>query len=351
MEHNFPTSIFSGNYHTGHCQGIAVDKKNRVIYYSFTTQLVKTDFDGRFLGSVTGLLAHLGCISFNEEDGLVYGSLEYKNDAIGRGILKHISKEEELENAFYIAIFDGEKITRENMDAESDGIMRATFLKRVTDDYLGTAPNGQPHIHGCSGIDGTAIGPVPGEVGGKNYLFVSYGVYGDTTRQDNDYQVLLRYDIAELKKYARPLSQKNMHKSGAEMRGQAYFLYTGNTEYGVQNLEYDPFTKSYFLCVYRGKKPQFPNFPLFMLDATVPAREEELKGCNGEKGNVLTLKEGGLQSASGVSGYPYEYGSTGFAALGNGLYYVSYDGRNGNDWFTTVRLCAWDSKTPLTIVL
>ena len=85
---DFPKSIFSGDYRTGHCQGIAVDTKKRVIYYSFTTQLVKTDFDGNFLGSVGGLLGHLGCIQFRASDGLVYGSLEYKNDAIGRGILQ-----------------------------------------------------------------------------------------------------------------------------------------------------------------------------------------------------------------------------------------------------------------------
>ena len=83
---DFPKTIFSGSYPTGHCQGIAVDTKNRVIYYSFTTQLVKTDFDGNFLGSVGGLLGHLGCIQFRASDGLVYGSLEYKNDAIGKGI-------------------------------------------------------------------------------------------------------------------------------------------------------------------------------------------------------------------------------------------------------------------------
>ncbi len=156
---DFPKTIFSGDYRTGHCQGIAVDTKNRVIYYSFTTQLVKTDFDGNFLGSVGGLLGHLGCIQFRISDGLVYGSLEYKNDAIGRDILQK-NNAETIENAFYIAVFDGTKIVRANMDAEKDGIMTAAFLSRVTDDYLGTDKNGCEHILGCSGIDGTAIGPI-----------------------------------------------------------------------------------------------------------------------------------------------------------------------------------------------
>ena len=67
----------------GHIQGIAVDSKREFIYVSFTTLLVKLDMQGNVIGSVTGLLGHLGCLEFNEEDGRVYGSLEYKNDAIG----------------------------------------------------------------------------------------------------------------------------------------------------------------------------------------------------------------------------------------------------------------------------
>ena len=173
--HSLPTSIPSGSYPYGHCQGIAVDTQKRVVYYSYTTALVKTDFDGNFLGSVIGLLGHLGCIVRRPSDGLVYGSLEYKNDAIGQGILKRANAES-VENGFYIAVFDGDRITRADMDAERDGIMTAAYLAPVTDDYLGTAENGRPHIHGCSGIDGTAIGPMPGSDDKKEWLFVAYGV-------------------------------------------------------------------------------------------------------------------------------------------------------------------------------
>ena len=85
---DLPLEIFSGYFHGGHCQGIAVDTARKFIYYSFTTELVKTDLNGRLIGSVTGLLGHLGCIDFCDADGRVYGSLEYKNDAIGKGIPK-----------------------------------------------------------------------------------------------------------------------------------------------------------------------------------------------------------------------------------------------------------------------
>ena len=70
-----PRFIDSGFWNTGHCQGIAVDLEKGFVYYSFTTMLIKTDLQGRLVGTVSGLLGHLGCIDFCEGDGRVYGSL------------------------------------------------------------------------------------------------------------------------------------------------------------------------------------------------------------------------------------------------------------------------------------
>ena len=52
---------------------------------------------------MTDLAGHLGCIAFNEADGCVYGSLEYKNDAIGAGILRSVGKDGANTDGFYIA--------------------------------------------------------------------------------------------------------------------------------------------------------------------------------------------------------------------------------------------------------
>ena len=82
------TPIFTGTWGKCHIQGIAVDEQKGYIYYSFTTKLVKAKLDGTVIGSVDGLLGHLGCIAFH--DGKVFGSLEYKNDSIGRGILSSL---------------------------------------------------------------------------------------------------------------------------------------------------------------------------------------------------------------------------------------------------------------------
>ena len=73
-----------------------MDRENGFIYYSFTTELVKTDLQGNLIGSVTGLLGHLGCIDFCDRDGRLYGSLEYKRDAIGQDILERLGSDAEL---------------------------------------------------------------------------------------------------------------------------------------------------------------------------------------------------------------------------------------------------------------
>lgn len=48
---------------------------------------------------------------------------------------------------------------------------------------------------------------------------------------------------------------------------EKYFVYTGNTTYGIQNIEYDSYTNGIFAAVYKGKKPEFENYSLFMLES------------------------------------------------------------------------------------
>ena len=154
---NLPRTIYSKEWKAGHIQGIAVDKEQKYIYYSFTTMLIKADMQGNIVGTVTGLLGHLGCIEFNDEDGRIYGSLEYKNDSIGRGILKQENTTKQWTTAFYVAIFDVDKITREGMNAEKDGIMTSVYIPTVLEDFEAKViSNGKSleHRHGCSGFDG-----------------------------------------------------------------------------------------------------------------------------------------------------------------------------------------------------
>ncbi|MBQ7761295.1 MAG: hypothetical protein IJ400_04490 [Clostridia bacterium] len=315
---NFPRKIFSGYHGNCHCQGIALDQKNGYIYYSFTTKLIKADLNGNIIGSVDGLIGHLGCIDFCEQDGRVYGSLEYKNDIIGREILKtlHLTSKE-IENGFYCVIFDVDKINRLNMDAERDGIMRAVYLSEVTEDYEANSPQGVPHKYGCSGIDGLGWGPMWGSEKGKEYLRVCYGVYGDRAREDNDYQIILTYDAKNWwDTIAKPLNQGKMHHLGENSISKC-FVKTGSTNWGVQNLEYDSYKKRWMLAVYRGGKPQFPNYDMFFISANEKPKQSIHSAYNEE---ILELPV--------EKGIYFPYGSTGMYAFGNGYYYFSKQGQD-----------------------
>jgi len=145
---NLPREIRSGEQGPFHVQGIAVDLERGYIYFSFTTKLLKMDFEGNLIGSVDGMTGHLGCLTMNPADGRVYGSLEYKDDAIGKGIRRTLDagqvapEDEKDRTGFYVAIFDVDRITRPDMDAEKDRVMTTVYIKEAVDDYFATAENG-----------------------------------------------------------------------------------------------------------------------------------------------------------------------------------------------------------------
>ncbi len=337
-----PRTIFSGLHGNHHVQGIAVDKDRGYIYFSFTTKLIKADLQGRLIGSVDGLTGHLGCIAMNPADGRIYGSLEYKNDAIGIGIAGESAKNRE--SAFYIAVFDPEKITRPSMDPEKDGVMSTVYLREVVDDYYGKDTNrgrDVEHRYGCSGIDGIMFAPKPGK-GGKRLLHVAYGVYGDLSRTDNDHQVILAYDVAGWKKYESVLSQDNPHKKGPSKPSDKYFVFTGNTNWGIQNLEYDESANKAVAAVYRGVKPHYPNYSLFYIDWSKPAKKVHLNGFDRKEiQSTLTLAEEGIyDETSGTNGWHFPWGATGISAVGDGYFYISHH----SDWpeqNSTVHLYKW----------
>ena len=86
-------------------------------------------------------------------------------------------------------------------------------------------------------------------------LFVAYGVWGDNARTVNDNQVILMFDWRSFGDAAKPLSQAAPHHSGVRS-AERFFLYTGNTTWGVQNLEYDSYLDAWIVAVYIVKKPQ-----------------------------------------------------------------------------------------------
>ena len=345
-----PRTILSGEQGPFHVQGIAVDLERGYIYFSFTTKLLKMDLAGNLIGSVDGLTGHLGCLTMNPADGRVYGSLEYKDDAIGKGIRKTLDGESEGadQTGFYVAVFDVDRIVRPDMDAERDRVMTAVYVKEAVDDYFAETVNGGrtvAHRFGCSRFGS-------GEEG--DWLYVAYGIYGDTLRTDNDYQVLLAYDTKEWKRYEQPLSQSNLHKSGPAAPDRKYFVRTGNTSYGIQNLAYDPASGNLYAAVYKGRKPHYPNWSLFVIDGSKPARRESLQGFDTPtEGEVLSLVEAGNPDG-GIGGWNFKWGATGLCPLGGGYFYISENARSKEtrQQSSTVRLYEWtgDAATPFRAV-
>jgi hypothetical protein len=339
-----PLHIHGGAWPTSHLQGIALDHTGGYMYWSFTQMLVKTDLDGNVLGTVEGITGHLGSMDFNPKDGRVYASLEYK-----------------AQEAFYVAIFDGDSIDEIGMNAETDGVMTTVYLDEVVEDYTadmdgdghfdGDTADTDDHRYGSSGIDGIAFGPEFGKQGGKQMLMVAYGIYENNDRIDNDHQVILAYDTTQWSKYEQPLSQDDPHDSGpAEIDGK-YFVFTGNTRYGVQNLDYDPHSGNWLMAVYEGSKPQYPNYSFFIVDGSAAPQTGLIRGqAEPEWGELLTLLPDGLyDAASGTFGWEF-HGQFGIFSLGNGYYYVGEgqrvveDGVNLQDG--DVYLYRWTGEAP-----
>lgn len=360
-----PDSIYSGKQGKMHVQGMAIDSANGHIYLSFTDKLVKLDLSGKLVGSVTGFVGHLGDLDIS--NGKIYGSLEYKSDAIGKGIKKTLGRSDKGEDAFYVAIFETSRIVRPDMNAEKEDLLKTVYIQEAVNDYkakVQTEGKTQLHRFGCSGIDGITFAPAIGKnkstrdnsKNAKQYLYVAYGIYGDTTRTDNDHQIILQYDITNWNSYAQNLNQESLHQSGPNKPDEKYFVKTGNSRYGIQNLAYDSHSGNLFAAVYHGAKSAFPNYDLFVIDGN--ARPVAAKLLSGEKVKTLSLIGPSESNAKTVTvtrgkdvpaGWHFKYGATGLGPLGKGEFYLSHDKKSSDgQQQTTLHKYKWtgDKENP-----
>ena len=345
---NLPDSISSGKQGAFHVQGMAVDKAHGFIYFSFTDKLIKMDLSGNMVGSVTGLVGHLGDLAFDPETNTIYGSLEYKNDAIGKGISKKLGLKNSNDVNFYIAMFDGLRIVNPGMNAGEADVLKTVWLKEVVNDYNAEVEEGNrtvAHRFGCSGIDGVTLAPSIGhKKDHKKYLYVAYGIYGDTSRNDNDHQVILKYSISNWNKIGQKITQENPHHSGPEKPMAKYFVKTGNSTYGIQNLAYDSYTGNFFAAVYKGSKTEFPDYSLFVIDGHKKPVNITISSDNKKiKVKSLSLLQAGLHDAeTGIRGWNFKWGSTGIFPLGDGFFYISHnDKTNDGQQATTIYKYKW----------
>ena len=294
------TALLNGYYHydtidlcggSSHMQGICVDDKMEYMYFSYTDVLAKVDLKtGKVVGSVGGFGAgsfgtpggaHLGCLAYY--DGKIYGSLEYKEPG----------------KKFFIAVFDEDAITEVGMDMKDmesgvDGIL----LYEPTSDFrdpLGDTVSAEDgfavneenagHKYACSGIDGVTFGTMPGDTSGKMYLFVAYGVYGGakwSNRYDNNYNVIQVYDPDDLNDnvvkrftYERGLST-DYEDSEALHACDTLYVWTGNTNYGAQNMEWDRKTGDIVLYTY-ANTTKWHDYTMFVIDGSRAPVEQEIE--------------------------------------------------------------------------
>lgn len=336
----FPLSLAGGSWDVKHCQGIAIDTDKGYVYYSYTTILVKCDLEGNIVGTVTGFTGHLGDIAFNKKDRKLYCGYY----AEGR-------------KGFYTVIFNADKITKKNMKATDKNIVRTVHLQEVWKDYytdlnddgkISGGVSSPDHRFGCSGIDGIEFGPSFSDPSKKNLLTVAYGIYGNTKRKDNNYQVLLQYDVTDWwKTYAKPFSKTEFHKSGPEKCSGKYFVYTGNTSYGVQTISYFDEMNIWLLNCYKGSKSSYQNFSLFAVDADVKPEIQLLKGQpTPTLGYVLSLyQDGEYDKKHDIYGWNTSYGQKGMTYVGDGLFYIVHPYKS---WFgTQTAICylhIWDPE-------
>lgn len=152
--------------------------------------------------------------------------------------------------------------------------------------------------------------------------------------------------------YERPLTEADPHRVGPGKVDGKYFAFTGNTHYGVQNLEYDPYLERWWMGVYQGTKPQYPNYLMFAVDAKDRPRYQSPTGLDGEKGLILPLAQDGLlDEATGIRGWNRD-ASVGIQSLDNGLYYLAeqtkIDGQQASE--ITLETCTGDAENPFVPV-
>ena len=231
--------------------------------------------------------------------------------------------------------------------------MRTVHLPEVWKDFSAKVKNGgktYSRRYGVSGTDAMCFGPSFSS-GKGHYLTVSCGTTPQTERTDNDYQVLLQYDVTSWwDEYAQPLNESKEHHIGPQKHSGKYFIYTGNTNYGVQTMTYFPELNLWMLNVYVTlKEEEFPDYNLFIIDGDIKPEKQALKGQQGEDiQKVLTLYQDGLRHENtGIYGWSASNGAKGMEYVEKGLFYVIHPYKTWYGKQTGVAyLYVWDGTAP-----
>lgn len=181
---------------------------NGHMYWSFTDTLVKTTMKGIVRRQVEVFGGHLGDCDYY--DGKIYVS--YMGNSPPNSYWEDWS-------AFKIYVFDAEDLSLINT-LDLDICYKYKSLARTPED-----------TRGFQGIDGVAIAPDPKT--GEHKLFVACALWTDEKYAN---QIILQFTL------------DGVYET-------EYYIPTGNTVYGIQNLDYDWDKKEFWFTTYYAASP------------------------------------------------------------------------------------------------
>jgi hypothetical protein len=241
-----------------HLQGFSSDS-GKYMYWSFTDSLVKTDMKGTALAEVPIDSGHLGDIDFY--DGVIYASF------LGQALPGH---DWDDWTSFCVYMFAAEDLKLINI------------LKLEECEKYFSVKGSKDDKRGFCGIDGITVGRDVAT--GERKLQIACGMLSDKSYTK---QVILQYSLDGNFKYKYE---------------KEYHIETGNTVFGIQNLDYDEETGRYWFTTYDAEKEYQAYNTLYCVD-----------------GDLKTILK------------KYHYSSPyGFDCIGGGKYYASLQsGENG----------------------
>ena len=288
-----------------HLQGLCVDDELKYMYLS-ADQIVKVDMEtGKVVGTLDGFSTVSGIAAMN---GMHLGSLEYHDGWIYTAVIAGNPY-----GKLMIIAIEASAIDRVGMQVNDiEGSVRAVLMKDHMDDYCDpvdetiftgwkgpgyfTMSDREGHRFGCGGADGITIGTYPGDKSGKQYVIASYGIYANdanSIRQDNEYTILKFYALDDIWNSDKTPTSHNIvfHKDDntvadygvneALTAEKTLFLYTGNIDWGPQNIAYEPDTGDIVLYCYGPTDfaDDFDNVPriMFVVDGSKAPEEKVLE--------------------------------------------------------------------------
>lgn len=226
------------------------------MYWSFTDSLVKTTMSGTMRAQTEVHGGHMGGLDYF--DGRIYASF------LGNALPGHAWEDW---TAFRILVFDANDLRL----IKSINLDICDYYKSIT-----CTPG---DTRGFQAIDGVAIAPDPKT--GDERMFVACALY---TGEKYSNQIILEFTL-----------------DGEYIT--EYHIPTGNTVFGIQNLDHDRTTGEFWFTTYGGSEPFMPRETLYCV-------KPDLSGVS-RKYRFST---------------PY-----GFECIGNGEYYCSLQGGKNGD--------------------